>query len=176
MKQVKKTIFKKWWFWVLVVVLIGSVGVESEVEETTTIESTQEKEEKNVNKEEIKTELPIVEKTQESLEKQKESNVPKEYSNALKKAQVYSDFMHMSEKNIYDQLTSEYGEGFSVEAAQYAIDNVDADYNYNAYMKALDYQDIMSMSQNNIYEQLISEYGEQFTTEEATYAINKLKD
>ena len=178
MKQEKKSIFKKWWFWVLVVVLIAGVsGNEDEATKTGNVESTQvAKEEKNINKEEIKTESPVVENTQDSQEKQKESNVPKEYSNALKKAQVYSDFMHMSEKNIYDQLTSEYGEGFSVEAAKYAIDNVDADYNYNAYMKALTYQDSMSMSQNNIYEQLISEYGEQFTTEEATYAINKLKD
>ena len=72
MKQEKKSIFKKWWFWVLVIVLIGSVGEnEDEVEETTIIESTQAKEEKNVNKEEIKTELPVVEKTQESQEKQK---------------------------------------------------------------------------------------------------------
>ena len=72
MKQEKKSIFKKWWFWVLVVVLIGSVGGnEDEVEETTIIESTQAKEEKNVNKEEIKTESPVVEKTQESQEKQK---------------------------------------------------------------------------------------------------------
>ena len=72
MKQEKKSIFKKWWFWVLVVVLIGSVGGnEDEVEETTIIESTQAKEEKNVNKEEIKTESPVVEKTQDSQEKQK---------------------------------------------------------------------------------------------------------
>ena len=41
------------------------------MDETTIIESTQAKEEKNVNKEEIKTESPVVEKTQDSQEKQK---------------------------------------------------------------------------------------------------------
>lgn len=60
MKQEKKSIFKKWWFWVLVVVLIAGVGGESEVEETTTIESTQVAEEK-----------PVAEKTEEVQEEQK---------------------------------------------------------------------------------------------------------
>lgn len=33
--------------------------------------------------------------------------------------------MSMSKDAIYDQLTSEYGEKFTVEEAQYAIDNLD---------------------------------------------------
>jgi hypothetical protein len=40
--------------------------------------------------------------------------------------------MHMSKQGIYDQLTSEYGEDFSADAAQYAIDNVQADWKQNA--------------------------------------------
>ena len=31
----------------------------------------------------------------------------------------------MSNQGIYDQLTNEYGEKFSVEGAQYAIDTID---------------------------------------------------
>ena len=31
--------------------------------------------------------------------------------------------MHMSKQNIYDMLISEYGEKFTAEQAQYAIDN-----------------------------------------------------
>lgn len=83
--------------------------------------------------------------------------------------------MHMSKKGIYDQLVSEYGEQFSAEAAQYAIDNMKADWNANALAKAKSYQSTMSMSKNAIYDQLISEYGEQFTKEEAQYAIDNLK-
>ena len=64
MEQEKKSIFKKGWFWVLVVVLIAGVGGESEVEETTTIESTQVAEEKPVVEETVKEE-PVVEKTEE---------------------------------------------------------------------------------------------------------------
>ena len=47
--------------------------------------------------------------------------------------------MNMSKKGIYDQLVSEYGENFSAEAAQYAVDNLNADYNKNALEKAKTY-------------------------------------
>ena len=100
----------------------------------------------------------------------------KEEENALKKAQQYSDTMYMSKQGIYDQLTSEYGEGFDAEAAQYAVDNLDADYKKNALEKAKTYQDTMAMSKSAIYDQLISEYGEQFTAKEAQYAIDHLDD
>lgn len=83
--------------------------------------------------------------------------------------------MHMSKQGIYDQLTSEYGEQFPADAAQYAIDNLDADYKANALEKAKSYQNTMNMSKNAIYDQLISEYGEKFTAEEAQYAIDNLQ-
>ena len=99
-----------------------------------------------------------------------------EYKNALKKAESYSKLMHMSKQGIYDQLTSEYGEQFPADAAQYAIDNIQADWNANALEKAKSYQNTMNMSKNAIYDQLISEYGEKFTKEEAQYAIDHLDD
>ena len=82
--------------------------------------------------------------------------------------------MHMSKAGIYDQLTSEYGEGFSAEAAQYAIDNVQADWKANALEKAKQYQENMNMSPSAIWDQLVSEYGEKFTEKEADYAIENL--
>ena len=105
---------------------------------------------------------------------EEESVVPQEYTNALEKAEIYSDFMHLSKSKIYEQLTSEYGENFSADAAQYAIDNLKGDYNANALAKAKDYYEQMHMSKNKIYDQLISEYGEAFTTEEAQYAVDNL--
>lgn len=99
-----------------------------------------------------------------------------EQKNALIKAEFYSKTMHMSKKGIYDQLISEYGEQFPKEAAQYAIDNMQADWNENALAKAKSYQETMNMSKKAIYDQLISKHGEQFTTEEAQYAIDHLDD
>ena len=102
-------------------------------------------------------------------------SVPQEYKNALAKAEVYSDTMYMSKLGIYKQLVSEYGENFPAEAAQYAIDNLEADYKENALKKARVYYLDMSMSKEAVYDQLVSEYGEQFTAEEAQYAIDNLE-
>ncbi|RBP98672.1 hypothetical protein CRD60_01085 [Bifidobacterium aemilianum] len=105
---------------------------------------------------------------------QPSQSVPVDYQSALSKAQSYSTMMHMSKAGIYDQLTSEYGEKFSPEAAQYAVDNIKADYNANALAKAKTYQQSMNMSPEAIRDQLTSEYGEKFTPEEAQYAIDNL--
>ena len=117
-------------------------------------------------------------KTKETKEKivetKEDTSVPKEYRNALRSAKTYSDMMHMSKQGIQDQLTSEYGEKFPADAAQYAIDNVEADWNANALEKAKLYQDQGSMSKSAIHDQLTSQYGEQFTESEADYAIANL--
>lgn len=102
------------------------------------------------------------------------NDVPTEYKSALKSAKTYSDTMHMSKQGIYDQLTSEYGGKFTAEAAQYAVDNLDADYKKNALESAKVYQDTMNMSPAAIRDQLVSEYGNKFTEEEADYAVANL--
>lgn len=119
-------------------------------------------------------------KTKETKEKivetKEDTSVPKEYRNALRSAKTYSDMMHMSKQGIYDQLTSEYGDQFDVEAAQYAIDNLNADYNENALKCGENYKKTMHMSKARIYDQLTSENGEKFTSEEAQYAIDNLDE
>ena len=82
--------------------------------------------------------------------------------------------MYMSKKGVYDQLTSEAGEQFPADAAQYAVYHVKADWNKNALEKAKSYQENMDMSVEAIRDQLTSEAGEQFTQEEADYAIQHL--
>ena len=84
--------------------------------------------------------------------------------------------MYMSKAGIYNQLISEYGEQFTTEEAQYAVDHMSADWNENALQKAKTYQSTMDMSHKAIYDQLTSEYGEQFTESEAQYAIDHLDD
>ena len=44
--------------------------------------------------------------------------------NALATAQKYVDDYHMSKSELYDQLTSSYGEQFTASQAQYAINNL----------------------------------------------------
>lgn len=139
-----------------------------EVEDTILGEEPVKEEKENVNTESKQEEVAKEETKQEE-------KVPTEYQSALKKAKSYSNTMSMSKAGLYDQLTSEYGEKFSPEAAQYAIDNVDADWNANALKKAKSYSDTMNMSKAGIFDQLTSEHGEKFTAEEAQYAIDNVQ-
>jgi len=136
---------------------------ENVVNETTTT--------KQVNEEQPKTETK-----KQAVNEEKTETIPAEYKSALNKATMYANTMHMSKQGVYDQLVSEYGEKFSTAAAQYAIDNVQADWNANALAKAKTYQDTMNMSPAAIHDQLTSEYGEKFTQAEADYAIQHLND
>ncbi|WP_076647543.1 Ltp family lipoprotein, partial [Latilactobacillus sakei] len=70
-------------------------------------------------------------------------SVPTEYKSALNKANSYANGMNMSKQAVHDQLVSEAGEQFSEEAANYAMENVEADWEENALAKAKSYQDDM---------------------------------
>lgn len=105
-----------------------------------------------------------------------DDGISREYKAALNKANFYANNMNMSKKAVYEQLTSEYGEIFPKDAADYAIENVKSDWKENALNKAISYQQDMNMSRKSIYEQLISEYGEKFTKEEADYALKNLPE
>ena len=97
-----------------------------------------------------------------------------EYSAALGKAKSYNSLFHMSKKRMYRQLTSEFDK-FSNDAAQYAIDHLEADYKYNALFNAKNYRKLFNMSKSGLFNQLTS-YIDGFTEEEANYAINHLDD
>ena len=97
-----------------------------------------------------------------------------EYSAALGKAKSYNSLFHMSKKRMYRQLTSNFDK-FSNDAAQYAIDHLEADYKYNALFNAKNYRKLFNMSKSGLFNQLTS-YIDGFTEEEANYAINHLDD
>ena len=162
-KESKKPMYKRVWFWAVAIIIVVGTASCSNTDNS-----------KEVNSEDTVVENKLEDKVEEKVENKVEDNIPTEYKSALKKAKSYSDTMIMSKAGIYDQLTSEYGEKFTSEAAQYAIDNVEADWKENALKKAKSYQETMSMSPSAIYDQLVSEYGEQFTAEEAQYAIDNL--
>lgn len=106
----------------------------------------------------------------------KQPDAPAEYLSAVAQATSYANTMNMSKQGVYDQLTSEYGGKFTAPAAQYAIDNVKADWNAIALASAKTYQNTMQMSPAAIRDQLVSAYGGKFTAAEADYAIAHLND
>ena len=54
----------------------------------------------------------------------KEPDVPMEYKQALKTAENYVNCMGFSKRGLFDQLTSEYADKYTLEEAQYAVDKV----------------------------------------------------
>ncbi|WP_281192991.1 Ltp family lipoprotein [Erysipelothrix rhusiopathiae] len=169
---IKKSSKKRPLFIVITSIVLFGIAMAN----STTPESTKDKE--TVAQPTKETQKDIKDETKEETTKtepvKEKESVPIEYKNALIKGQQYAERMYMSERGVYDQLVSEYGENFPEEAAQYAIENIKADYNKNALEKAKTYQSRMSMSRDSIWEQLVSEHGENFTEEQANYALENL--
>lgn len=107
----------------------------------------------------------------------KESDVPREYKNAVSTVNDYQEAMgDMSYQGLMEQLTSEDGEGYPQKAAEYALSHVKIDYNQNALECAKNYQENIPMSDQQLMEQLTSQDGEGFTQEQAQYAMDHLED
>ncbi|UIK90321.2 Ltp family lipoprotein [Arthrobacter polaris] len=117
---------------------------------------------------------PVVEEKEAAPAPVVEEKIPSDYKSALKSAQNYDKLMPMSKVGLFDQLTSEYGDKFTSEAAQYAVGSLGADWNANALKSAKNYQEMMAMSPEGIRDQLTSEYGDNYTAEEADYAVQNL--
>ncbi|WP_449602471.1 Ltp family lipoprotein [Paenibacillus sp. Marseille-Q9583] len=201
----KKPIYKKWWFWLVLILVIGWIGSLEDGKESTTLAdpepsaqaetvitketekpiATPNEEDKKIKEAAEKADAEKKDKEEADAKKaaeaaaleakKKEESVPREHKSALKKAESYAETLNMSKAGIYDQLTSEYGANFPPEAAQYAIDNIVVDWKENALKSAQSYAETLDMSDSAIYDQLISDYGAQFTAEEAQYAIDNLK-
>ena len=188
--QLKKPFYKRWWFIAIVsIVVIAAIGRALEEGKTSSSKSASQSqsapEAKAAPQAQSAPEAKAAPQAQSASEAaapaatptpEAEPKVPREYQNALESAKSYSNVMHMSKKGIYDQLISPYADKFSAEAAQYAVDNLQADYNANALAKAKEYQETMHMSSQAIRDQLTSEHGEKFTVSEADYAITHLND
>lgn len=94
-----------------------------------------------------------------------------EQQNALEEAQSYLAYSGFSRQGLIDQLSSEYGGGYPVDVATWAVDTVGADWNAEAVESAQDYLDYSSFSRQGLYDQLTSAYGGQFTPDEANHAL-----
>ncbi|WP_125709741.1 Ltp family lipoprotein [Lacticaseibacillus porcinae] len=188
MKNEKKPIYKRVWFWVIVTVIaLGAISIpqslntaqedEQAAKEASIYEPVEESSD-STTANDVSSEADASSESESSVATSSSATpaVPIEYTNALAKAQSYVDNMSFSQARLLAQLTSAYGEQFSQAAAEYAIAHVKADYNANALQKAKDYQNDMNMSPARIHDQLTSAYGEQFTNEQADYAIAHLND
>lgn len=178
MYKVKKPFYKRVWFWLLAVVVvfiaIGSQGgsddakntvAETTKESVTEVSSAESVAESTVVEEETET----TETTETTIEEvTQEESVPREYRNALSKAESYLGWAGMSEQGLREQLEFE---KYPSDAIDYALANLDVDYNEQALAKAKSYDDWASMSDSQLHDQLIFEG---FTDEQAQYALDNL--
>ena len=181
----KKPIFKKWWFWVIVVaVFVSAVSGEDEGTEKTTaseesivrveevfeetVEETEEEIFEVVVEEEVAEELVTEEPVQEIVVEE-ETAVEEELSlgkiNALGSAKNYLRIMAFSYEGLVKQLEFE---GYTNEEAVYAAEHCDADWNEQAAKSAKNYLDLMSFSRQGLIDQLVFEG---FTQAQAEYGV-----
>lgn len=111
--------------------------------------------------------------TVEKVEKKTGKKLTSAQENALRSAQDYVDFQSFSKKGLLQQLTSEI-EGYSKADAQFAVNNVKANWNEEAVEAAQSYLDTSSFSRQGLIDQLHSDAGEGFTLAEAQQAVAKV--
>jgi hypothetical protein len=92
--------------------------------------------------------------------------------NAMESAQQYLDMQGFSRLGLIDQLSSSYGDGYSVADATFAVDHIKVDWNAEAVKAAKAYLDMEGFSRQGLIGQLSSSYGDKFTLAQATYAAN----
>jgi SOS response regulatory protein OraA/RecX len=103
-----------------------------------------------------------------TVESTPKPDVPKEYENALKKAESYLSWTNFSKEGLRHQLEFD---KFESDAVDYAIQNIKADWKEQAAKQAKSYYENQNMSKDGVYDQLIFE---KFTEEEAKYGVSKL--
>ncbi len=169
---IKKPIWKKWWFWGAIIVLLIAIGASGGDEAGKVAQDPVGQVSGEVGKEEP-VEEPIEEPVEEPAE---EPEAPPEeintetlsQRNAVAKAKDYLDYTAFSKSGLIEQL--EY-EGFSNADATYAVNKITVDWKEQAVLKGEDYLDYTAFSRSGLIEQL--QY-EGFSYEEATYAVDTI--
>ena len=74
-----------------------------------------------------------------------------------------------SKQGLIDQLSSDYGNGYSVADATAAVESMTVDFNEQAARSAQEYLAMSGFSCQGLIEQLSSDYGNKYTRGQAEY-------
>ena len=127
---------------------------------------------------EVESEKDVFEEVREAVEELPDptSDMTMGQKQAIKSAERYLDLTAFSKAGLIEQLSSEYGDGFEVEDATFAVEYLEennmVDWNEQAVKAAQKYLDLTSFSKEGLIEQLSSEYGDKYTKEQAQYAVS----
>lgn len=93
--------------------------------------------------------------------------------NAVRSARSYWNVSGFSRQGLIDQLSSEYGDRFSVGDATVAVDSLDIDWRSQAARSAASYLKMSGFSCQGLIDQLSSQHGDKYTVEQATYGATQ---
>lgn len=98
--------------------------------------------------------------------------------NAVKTALNYVDLMAFSRKGLIDQMSSEYGDKYSREDAEFAVSYLEennlVDWDAEAVQCAQNYLDLMAFSKDGLIDQMSSDAGDKFSRKQAEYAASQV--
>ncbi|MCI2062478.1 MAG: Ltp family lipoprotein [Eubacteriaceae bacterium] len=168
--QGSKPVYKKWWFYVIIVfaiIVIAGIagsGSSSDTSSPDSGSSTTTSESSSTN-------------SSDSNSDSSESEMTTAQENAYQSAQDYISSMPFSRRGLVDQLSSDAGEGYDREDAVYAVNllekNGEVNWKEQAYLSAKSYLESGSFSLNGLIDQLESSAGEKFTHKQAVYGAKK---
>lgn len=93
--------------------------------------------------------------------------------NAVRSAENYLQLRGFSRAGLIAQLSSDYGDGYSLSDATAAVDSLSVDWNDQAVRSARQYLDMMGFSCTGLTEQLSSDFGDQYTQSQAAYGAQQ---
>ena len=93
--------------------------------------------------------------------------------NAVRSAKQYLSMQGFSRDGLIQQLSSDYGDGYTVSDATVAVDSLNNDWNKEAVRSAKQYLSMQGFSCNGLIEQLSSSYGDKYTVSQATYGARQ---
>ena len=93
--------------------------------------------------------------------------------NAVRSANSYLQLSGFSRQGLIDQLSSEFGDSYSVGDATVAVNSLSTDWNAQAARSAVSYLELSGFSCQGLIDQLSSEFGDKYTVEQATYGATQ---
>lgn len=111
--------------------------------------------------------------TASSLGSATSRNLTAAQRNAVRSANSYLKLSGFSRQGLIDQLSSEYGDKFSVGDATVAVDSLNIDWNTQAARSAVSYLKLSGFSCRGLIDQLSSQHGDKYTVEQATHGATQ---
>lgn len=93
--------------------------------------------------------------------------------NAVRSANQYLNMSGFSRSGLIQQLSSDYGDGYSVSDATIAVDSLNINWNKQAERSAREYLRMQGFSCKGLIDQLSSSYGDGYTERQATYGAQQ---